>query len=62
MTKEQAMIEANFTLYVGYLKLYTQKKLAVESLKDAGMTADEVEEFIQKRLDSIKTLIDKDQF
>lgn len=56
------MIESNFMLYVGYLKLCTQRKLADESLKEAGMNDKEIREFIEKRLEDIKALVEKDQF
>lgn len=62
MTKEQAMIEANFNLYVGYLKLVTERKLCVELLKDAGMMRKEIEEFIDRRFEDIKKTIAMDPF
>lgn len=62
MAKEQAMIEADFNLYIGYLKLVTERKLCVELLKDAGMSSKEIEEFIERRLEDIKKAIAMDSF
>lgn len=62
MTKEQAMIEANFNLYVGYLKLETEKKRCFEILKDAGMSSKKIEEFVERRLEEIKKTIAHDPF
>lgn len=62
MTKEQTMIEANFNLYVGYLKFVTEKKLATQMLKDAGMSSEEIEDYIEMRLENIKKTIEMDSF
>lgn len=62
MTKEQAMIEANFNLYVGYLKLVTERKRCFEILKDAGMSSKEIGTFVERRLENIKKTIAQDPF
>lgn len=57
MTREQAMIEANFNLFIGYLKLDEQKQIAKRILKEAGCSDDEISEFMGKRSRSIEQTV-----
>lgn len=57
MTKAQAMIEANFSLFMGYLKLDSEKQIARRMLKDAGCSEEEINEFMESRCDEIKKAV-----
>lgn len=57
MTKEQAKIEANFSLYMGYLKLDSEKQIARRMLKDSGCSEDEIKEFMEARCEEIKKMV-----
>lgn len=57
MTKAQAMIEANFSLFVGYLKLDSEKQIARRMLKDAGCSEEEIDEFMESKCKEIKKTV-----
>lgn len=57
MSKEQAKIEANFSLFMGYLKLDSEKQIARRMLKDAGCSREEIEEFMESRCKEIKKTV-----
>lgn len=57
MTKAQAMVEANFSLFMGYLKLDSEKQIARRMLKDAGCSEEEINEFMESRCDEIKKTV-----
>lgn len=57
MTKEQAKIEANFSLFMGYLKLDSEKQIARRMLKDAGCSEEEIEEFMESRCKEIERTV-----
>lgn len=57
MTKEQAKIEANFSLFMGYLKLDSEKQIARGMLKYAGCSEEEIGEFITTRCEEIEKMV-----